>query len=76
MLSSSRLRPWWDCAVAEAFHRFGKTAEATAHWTDALSLTAGTAHRELIARKLANSPAHSKDGGKIDFSASARSAIQ
>jgi RNA polymerase sigma-70 factor (ECF subfamily) len=50
-----RLRPWWDCAVAEAYHRLGKTAEATAHWTDALSLTTGTAHRELIARKLANS---------------------
>lgn len=51
----SRLRPWWDCAVAEAFHRLGKTAEATAHWTDALLLTKGTAHRNLIAHKLANS---------------------
>ncbi|MDX1926785.1 MAG: sigma-70 family RNA polymerase sigma factor [Pirellulaceae bacterium] len=48
----SRLRPWWDCAVAEAYHRLGKTAEATAHWTDALALTTGTANRELIARKL------------------------
>jgi RNA polymerase sigma factor (sigma-70 family) len=48
----SRLRPWWDCAVAEAYHRLGKNAEATAHWTDALALTTGTAHRELIARKL------------------------
>lgn len=48
----SRLRPWWDCAVAEAYHRSGKTAEATAHWTDALALTTCTANRELIARKL------------------------
>ena len=48
----SRLRPWWDCAVAEAYHRLGKANEATAHWTDALALTKGTANRELIARKL------------------------
>lgn len=49
-----RLRPWWDCAVAEAFHRLGKTAEATAHWSDALALTSGAAHRNLIAQKLAS----------------------
>ncbi len=54
-VDQSRLRPWWDCAVAEAYHRLGKTAEAIAHWTDALSLTRGAAHRELIARKLAQS---------------------
>ena len=67
-----RLRPWWDCAVAEAYHRLGKTAEATAHWIDALALTTGTAHRELIARKLANS----QGKHEIDFSVSGRSAIQ
>ncbi len=55
----SRLRPWWDCAVAEAFHRLGKTAEATAHWNDALLLTTGTAHRNLIARKLASTSVNS-----------------
>jgi hypothetical protein len=31
-----------------------ETPDAIAHWTDALSLTQGTAHRELITRKLAN----------------------
>lgn len=49
----SRLRPWWDCAVAETYHQLGKTSAAIAHWNDALSLTSGSAHRELIARKLA-----------------------
>lgn len=48
----SRLRPWWDCAVAEAYHRLGCTAEAIAHWTDAASLATNAAQRELIGRKL------------------------
>ncbi len=42
------------------------------YWSDALSLTTGTAHRELIARKLANSQL----AAEIGFSISARSAIQ
>lgn len=51
----SRLRPWWDCAVAEIYHRLGKRNEAIAHWTDAHALTTNSAQRALIARKLANS---------------------
>ena len=61
-IDRNRLRPWWDCAVAEAYHRLGKTAEAIAHWTDALSLTKIAAHRELIARKLANPKSVSEIG--------------
>ena len=48
----SRLRPWWDCAVAEAYHRMNCKAEAIAHWTDALSLATNAAQRELIARRM------------------------
>ncbi len=47
-----RLRPWWDCAVAETHSRLGNASEAIAHWTDAMSLATNEAHRNLIARKL------------------------
>ncbi len=47
-----RLRPWWDCAIAEAYHRRDRRSEAIAHWSDALSLATNSAQRELIARKL------------------------
>lgn len=46
-----RLRPWWDCAVADAFHRLNRPAEAFAHLTDALALASNTAQRRLIELK-------------------------
>ncbi len=47
-----RLRPWWDCAIAEAYRRLGQMENAVAHWNDALLLASNTAQRELIRRKL------------------------
>ena len=47
-----RLRPWWDCAVADAFERLNRPVEAIAHLGDALALSANGAQRRLIEQKL------------------------
>ena len=46
------LRPWWDCAVAEVYHRMGNATIAKSHWQDALRLAATDAQRRWIAIKL------------------------
>jgi predicted RNA polymerase sigma factor len=48
-----RLRPWWDCAIADAFEQLHRPAEAIAHLTDALALSANAAQQRLIEQKLA-----------------------
>lgn len=48
----SKLRPWWDCAMADAFRRMGKTAEAIAHWHDARTLASNSQQQELIDRRM------------------------
>ena len=30
-----RLRPWWDCAIADVYYRMGRIEHALAHWLDA-----------------------------------------
>ncbi len=49
----SRLRPWWDCAIAEAYLRCGNSQAAMAHWSDAYRLAENPAQRQLIERKSA-----------------------
>lgn len=48
----SKLRPWWDCAMADAYRRMGKTAEAIAHWHDARTLASNSQQQELIDRRM------------------------
>ncbi len=48
-----RLRPWWDCAIADAFERLNRPTEAIAHLNDALALSTNTAQKRLIEQKLA-----------------------
>lgn len=48
-----RLRPWWDCAIADAFEQLSRPSEAIAHLNDALALAANAAQRRLIEQKLA-----------------------
>ena len=47
-----RLRPWWDCAIADVFERLGRSVEAIGHLTDAHALALNTSQRQLIERKL------------------------
>ena len=47
-----RLRPWWDCAIADVFFRLGRSKEAIAHLTDALALALNTSQRRLIEQKI------------------------
>ncbi|MBL8809153.1 MAG: sigma-70 family RNA polymerase sigma factor [Planctomycetaceae bacterium] len=46
-----RLRPWWDCAIAEIFEKLNRPKDAVAHLTDALALSTNAAQRKLIERK-------------------------
>ena len=47
-----RLRPWWDCAIAEIYHRLGRTQDAIAHWQDAMALAINVDQRELISSRI------------------------
>ncbi len=51
----SRLRPWWDCAIAEVYHRLGQMREAVSHWEDALALASNHAQRALLTNKITRS---------------------
>ncbi len=46
-----RLRPWWDCAIADVFEQLNRPKDAVAHLTDALALSTNAAQRRLIERK-------------------------
>ncbi len=54
----SRLRPWWDCAIAEVFFRLGKIEHAISHWQDAKLLAACFDLRELIEKRIFNAKGH------------------
>lgn len=49
-----RLRPWWDCAIADLFFRLGRVDHALSHWQDALLLSNNTCQRELISKRITN----------------------
>jgi len=48
----ARIRPWWDCAIAQTYQRLGNMDAALAHWTDAKALAGNTAQRDLIDRRI------------------------
>lgn len=48
----ARIRPWWDCAVAQVYQLLGDQQASIAHWSDALALAATTAQRDLIQRRI------------------------
>ncbi len=50
--NKARVRPWWDCAIAEVYRQMGKKREAIAHLIDAFALSHHPAQRELITRKM------------------------
>ncbi len=47
-----RLRPWWDCAMAQMFQRESNTRQAISHWRDGLALAQNGAHRTFIESQL------------------------
>lgn len=50
----ARIRPWWDCAIADVFYRLGNVEHAISHWRDAILLTTNSDHRELIVNRIRN----------------------
>ena len=48
----TRLRPWWDCAMADVLFRLHNFKEAISHWQDALLLASKPDQRELIAKRI------------------------
>ena len=49
----TRLRPWWDCAMADVLSRMGNFEDAISHWQDALLLASNPDQRELISKQIA-----------------------
>lgn len=47
-----RLRPWWDCALADLYLRLGRIDHAIAHWKDAMLLAKNSSQRELISSRI------------------------
>ncbi|MFN9433416.1 MAG: RNA polymerase sigma factor [Planctomycetota bacterium] len=48
----SKLRPWWDCAMANAFRHLGRLEEAHHHYSDALQLALNQQQRDVLTRKI------------------------
>ena len=48
----ARLRPWWDCAVADVYCRLCDFNNAINHWQDALRLAFNSDQREFIAGRI------------------------
>ncbi|MEQ1904779.1 MAG: sigma-70 family RNA polymerase sigma factor [Pirellulaceae bacterium] len=43
-----RLRPWWDCCMAQLHERAGVPAAALSHWRDALALATTSPQRQFV----------------------------
>jgi RNA polymerase sigma factor (sigma-70 family) len=48
----SKLRPWWDCAMANAYRHLGKLDVALGHFQDAMQLATNPQQRELLSRQI------------------------
>ena len=48
----ARIRPWWDCAIADLFYRLGNLDHAISHWKDGMLLTSNIEQRQMIARRI------------------------
>ncbi len=47
-----RLRPWWDCCLAQIHERLGQPTLAQSHWRDALALAGSPVQRQFIQSQL------------------------
>ncbi len=47
-----RLRPWWDCCMAQLLERSGEFTSAMSHWRDAWALATAAAQRQFIQSQL------------------------
>ena len=47
-----RLRPWWDCGMAQLHERLGQPQQAIGHWKDALALANAEPQRHFIRRQI------------------------
>ncbi|XZE20828.1 hypothetical protein SH449x_000716 [Pirellulaceae bacterium SH449] len=43
-----RIRPWWDCCMAQLHERMHQPNEALSHWRDALALASAESQRAFI----------------------------
>ncbi len=57
----TRLRPWWDCAMADVYNRLGKSNAAISHWQDALLLASNDDQRILIAKRIDRAKCNSEN---------------
>jgi RNA polymerase sigma-70 factor (ECF subfamily) len=48
----SKLRPWWDCAIANAYRHLGRWEDAHHHYSDAVQLAASQQQRDLLMRQI------------------------
>jgi RNA polymerase sigma factor (sigma-70 family) len=47
-----RLRPWWDCCMAQLHERSNSPSAAISHWRDALALSTTSAQRKFIQSRI------------------------
>jgi predicted RNA polymerase sigma factor len=47
-----RIRPWWDCCMAQLHERMGQPHKALSHWRDALALASAESQRAFIQSRL------------------------
>jgi RNA polymerase sigma-70 factor (ECF subfamily) len=47
-----RLRPWWDCCMAQLNERRSDPQAALSHWRDALALATAEPQRQLIQNQI------------------------
>ncbi|MBL8891759.1 MAG: sigma-70 family RNA polymerase sigma factor [Planctomycetaceae bacterium] len=47
-----RIRPWWDCCMAQMYERLEQPEKALSHWTDASALAASEPQRIFIHRQM------------------------
>lgn len=47
-----RIRPWWDCCMAQLHERMGQPQKALSHWRDALALASAESQRVLIRSRI------------------------
>jgi predicted RNA polymerase sigma factor len=48
----AKLRPWWDCAMANAYRRLDQVQSAIGHYSDAIALATNQQQRDWIAEQI------------------------
>lgn len=47
-----RIRPWWDCCMAQMYERLGQNRKALSHWLDASALASAEPQRVFIRQQI------------------------